>query len=71
MNELNELHEYLLLGYRDCEKRITVLEQRRRVTPISFGNRSLPETNGERLEAIQALLRLRIERLESLHGINF
>jgi hypothetical protein len=66
MSDLPGLNPYLLRGYEDIFRRLTLLEHRNRLTPLDFGILPLPEDDADRVKALCALARWRVERLEAL-----
>ena len=70
MDNSQSLNEFLIREYESFLERIALLEHRRRLTPFDFGTIAEPQDPAERVKALHALARWRLERLESLQNIN-
>jgi hypothetical protein len=70
LDSSQSLNEFLIREYESFLERIEVLERRRRLTPLDFGAIPQPKGDAARVDALNALVRWRLERLESMDTIN-
>ena len=62
------MSEYFIGETEDFLRRISILEQRSGLSALDFGSMQIPADPAQRLQALNALAKWRLDRLEALQN---